>query len=457
MTKKTIKKLIAGGLAFVCAVTASITAIVMGGLTAHDSDNINHNNQMVLGNFFGNGITLTANAEETTAVTLTYGNDYNASFVDSKSRASIQPYGITIPANITLTAKSGYQFGFYRVSDISAPTSATMLSSNWVDTYTTTSDGTYGIAIKKTDDSDFDFSTDSIYIADYIDSTDTTIFGSVDSGSGSTTPSVPTGVQRLTATITPASASIQTVDWKVTWKNASSTWASGKTVTDYVNITPTEDGALTADIECQQAFGEQVTVTVTSRDDPTLTANCTVDYAKRIEKVHFTLQPNGLEPHSSAEDTLTLTFGFSDAFMLYSPGPSYEYSIGTVEDTYELTAKFYVDYDEEIFADIEAATGHVYTVHESFLNGQFLGDPQYIRVFFKVDGRILTSSKLEEIELLEKYFYGHPEAVTKVFRMEIKVTGAYSTFEKDFKIAFDKNALYTPAEGVGLDKSAIVL
>ena len=78
MTKKTIKKLIAGGLAFVCAVTASITAIVMGGLTAHDSDNINHNNQTVLGNFFGNGITLTASAAETRAVTLTHGTDYNS-------------------------------------------------------------------------------------------------------------------------------------------------------------------------------------------------------------------------------------------------------------------------------------------------------------------------------------------------------------------------------------------
>ena len=118
-------------------------------LTAYDSGSLNVNDF----NF--------------TDITLTHGNDYNSAFVDNKARASIQPYGITIPSGVTLTAKTGYQFGFYRVSDISAPTSATMLSSNWVDTYTTTSDGTYGIAIKKIDDSEFDFTVDSLYVKDY--------------------------------------------------------------------------------------------------------------------------------------------------------------------------------------------------------------------------------------------------------------------------------------------------
>ena len=100
-------------------------------------------------------------------ITLTHGNDYNGAFVDNKARASIQPYGITIPSGVTLTAKTGYQFGFYSISDISAPLTASMLSGGWIDTYTTTSSGTYGISIKKTDDSEFDFSTDSIYVKDY--------------------------------------------------------------------------------------------------------------------------------------------------------------------------------------------------------------------------------------------------------------------------------------------------
>ena len=110
---------------------------------------------------------LNATDFEFTNITLTHGNDYNSAWTESTARASIQPYGIEIPANVTLKTKSDYMLGFYRVTDINNPLSATMLSSNWVDSYTTTSAGTYGIALKKVDDSVFDFTTDSIYVKDY--------------------------------------------------------------------------------------------------------------------------------------------------------------------------------------------------------------------------------------------------------------------------------------------------
>ena len=62
----------------------------------------------------------------------------------------------------------------------------------------------------------------------------------------------------LTATITPSYAVNKTVDWSVAFVNPSSSWANGKTVTDYVTVTPTSDGALTATVSCLQAFGEQI-------------------------------------------------------------------------------------------------------------------------------------------------------------------------------------------------------
>ena len=45
----------------------------------------------------------------------------------------------------------------------------------------------------------------------------------------------------LTATITPSNATIQDVDWSVSFVNNSSAWATGKTVTDYVPVTPSGD------------------------------------------------------------------------------------------------------------------------------------------------------------------------------------------------------------------------
>ena len=97
---------------------------------------------------------------------------------------------------------------------------------------------------------------------------------------------------RLTATITPELASNQNVDWSIAWKDASSEWATDKTVTDYVTATPTADGALTADVKCLQDFGETAIITVTSREDNTLSASCSVDYKKRYESIAIPLMLN---------------------------------------------------------------------------------------------------------------------------------------------------------------------
>ena len=82
---------------------------------------------------------------------------------------------------------------------------------------------------------------------------------------------------RLTASISPAAAADKTVDWSVAWSNSSSTWATGKAVTDYVTVTPTSDGALTADVHFVANFGEQIIVTVTSREVSSVSSSCTVD------------------------------------------------------------------------------------------------------------------------------------------------------------------------------------
>ena len=86
----------------------------------------------------------------------------------------------------------------------------------------------------------------------------------------------------LTATVLPADTTNKKVDWSIAFKNASSTWASDKTVTDYVTVTPSADGALTAVVACLQPFGEQIKVTVTSQDNAEAKAEVSVDYVKRL-------------------------------------------------------------------------------------------------------------------------------------------------------------------------------
>lgn len=162
---KTIKKIIAGGMAFVCACTAGIVGFATNWFGAGNVEGFEQNNQLSFGSFFGSGLSLAVASAET---------------VDATSK-------------------------------------------------------------------------------------------------GKTT---------LSVTVTPAElAPYVKVDWSVAWQNADSEWATGKTVTDYVTVTPTADGALTAEVACKAAFGEKVVVSVSVRDDATLKAECICDYQARIDEI----------------------------------------------------------------------------------------------------------------------------------------------------------------------------
>ncbi len=97
----------------------------------------------------------------------------------------------------------------------------------------------------------------------------------------------------LIATVEPANADDTLVDWAVNWTNASDSWASGKTVSDYVTLTQTSDGSLSARLTCKKAFAAQITVTVSSRHNPAIKATTTADYRERITGVSYVLSANG--------------------------------------------------------------------------------------------------------------------------------------------------------------------
>lgn len=111
----------------------------------------------------------------------------------------------------------------------------------------------------------------------------------------------------LTATITPSDAANKAVDWTIAFKNASSEWASGKTVTEYATVTPSADGALTAVVENVAAFGEQIVVKATSRDNAEAYATCTVEYLQRTTGYTFNLDGKALS-ENGAENLVQLDF-----------------------------------------------------------------------------------------------------------------------------------------------------
>lgn len=118
----------------------------------------------------------------------------------------------------------------------------------------------------------------------------------------------------ITATITPATATDKSISWSIAWANASSSFANGKNVTDYVTITPTADGSSTANISCLQAFGEQVLITATVRANSDISATATVDYVKRVSSFDVAF--------NASEVKFNTTYNFT-----ISP----VYSVGTIQ------------------------------------------------------------------------------------------------------------------------------
>lgn len=93
----------------------------------------------------------------------------------------------------------------------------------------------------------------------------------------------------LTATVVPATAYDKAVTWSIAWKNANSTFAKGKTVTDYVDVTEDAENNFKATVTCKKSFGEQIIVTAALQSNAEIKATCTVDYKKRVGTISGSL------------------------------------------------------------------------------------------------------------------------------------------------------------------------
>lgn len=107
--------------------------------------------------------------------------------------------------------------------------------------------------------------------------------------SGATTASDGTMSKVLTATITPNDAITVGFTWTVSFKNASSSWATGKTVTDYVTVTKDSSNDLKATVTCLKPFGEQIIVKIKC-DYSDASATATVDYKARVASGSVTFE-----------------------------------------------------------------------------------------------------------------------------------------------------------------------
>lgn len=114
----------------------------------------------------------------------------------------------------------------------------------------------------------------------------------------------------LTATVLPETAVNKNVMWAVRFANASSAWATGKTASDYVTVTPDAENSRIATVVCNEAFGEQIILTVASAADPTKMASCTIDYAQSITDVSVKI--GNIDVNLGGETEVTVDIGHNN-------------------------------------------------------------------------------------------------------------------------------------------------
>lgn len=248
----------------------------------------------------------------------------------------------------------------------------------------------------------------------------------------------------LTATIEPDNASDKTVDWSVAFANPSSSWASGKTVTDYVTVTPTSDGALTATVECLQAFGEQIIVTVTSRMLSSVNATCTVDYAKKITSADILLVNNdGLAPSYDEENVMD----FSREGYSYSFSDQAEYSVYTINDSFSIDITYkgtdnFLAYLCDTFSLEEAD----YFVNEISYSSIVSGVP----MIYSLYDFMYVWQDLSGVSDAMNAYDGAIMEVTATY------TGTYSNFEVTVPIYIGEVNLGVSVSNINLNNSSIL-
>lgn len=250
--------------------------------------------------------------------------------------------------------------------------------------------------------------------------------------------------QRFTATITPSDATNQQVNWSVAFKNAGSEWANGKNISDYVTVTPTSDGSLYADVTCKAAFGEQIILTVTSRDNAKAKATATVDYRKKV--IDCEIKLNG-----SNSDSVD----FSLAGTSYNITATPVMSVGTLsnEQSVSISGRRNAEWYNGVHVSLKLSQDNNLSDDFDFTSNSFTTDINFAANMLKVTNYNNLDTKFKNI--IKRYYVA---GIDQTF-MEIVVTltgedGKNTTLTKALKIGAAN--FNQTVEGITLDKPSII-
>ena len=240
----------------------------------------------------------------------------------------------------------------------------------------------------------------------------------------------------ITATVFPDNSADNTgLDWSMAFKTPTSAWATGKTLSDYMTLTPSGDdvaGSKTVSVKCLKPFGEQIVITATSQDNPAVSASCTADFAQRVESatlkfgdlnvnlggdtnVKWELNPNG----TGVGGVTNVTMEKSDVYTL------------TEDFTYTVTAESSFTEENQFTLNGEGVTVTAPgDITESGLTFDYaLFDKMHLMIVDRFEDFYFYQATVSElIPYFSNITNGH------VLNIRLTVTGAHSEAEYTSKI-----------------------
>ncbi len=258
----------------------------------------------------------------------------------------------------------------------------------------------------------------------------------------------------ITATVSPDNSADNTgLDWSMAFKNPSSAWATGKTLSDYMTLTPSGTdaaGSKKVSVKCLKPFGEQIVITATSQDNPEVKATCTADFAQRIESatlkfgdlnvnlggdtnVKWELNPNGV----GVGGATSVTMEKSDAYTL---AEDFTYTVTLTSNN----GFFQLDGKTITFTD----PGDVTSGGITFDYAQF--DTLHMMIIDRIDDFCFYEASVSELipyfsEITDGYLFDVAltftgEHTEQVFSSVLKVNG-YTNSSVISDVTFDNSGL----------------
>lgn len=247
----------------------------------------------------------------------------------------------------------------------------------------------------------------------------------------------------LTATVSPSNASFPQVDWTISP-------ADGK-----VTVTPTSDGAATATVVCHEAFSVPYTITVTVRENKSLTATCTCDYVKRVVGMDDIVVKKGDSSVSLNGNINDYTLSNADFLNIKESFKSSKAVLGIGTKTETITETLTIS--GIAFVDGVTVASHTFNIGDISISGYENGHMLYSAYtlyfgssFGTVKYPYLTLKNGVTWASLLNQFAGQTK---DIYKITYTAQGEHSTYTKTWTI---KSTFEVPVNKVSLSNSNIV-